>query len=175
MPWIVLVLSGLCEAVWATALGASHGFSEPVPTIVFFVFCVISMLGLGWAVKQIPIGTAYAVWTGIGAALTVTWAMVTGAEAVSISKVVFLIGVIAAVVGLKLVPSSSDAESAAESEDGFAAASAAGSAATSAASSAVGSTAESAAKSKSERAAGSPGGDAHPSPSANDGARERDA
>lgn len=178
MPWIILVLSGLCEAVWATALGASHGFSEPVPTIVFFVFCVISMLGLGWAVKHIPIGTAYAVWTGIGAALTVTWAMVTGAEAVSVWKVVFLVGVIAAVVGLKLVPSpsaESAGESAAKSEDGFAASSAAGSTATSAASSAVGSTAESAAKSKTERAAGSPGGDAHPSPSANDGARQRDA
>lgn len=174
MPWIILVLSGLCEAVWATALGASHGFSEPVPTIVFFVFCVVSMLGLGWAVKHIPIGTAYAVWTGIGAALTVTWAMVTGAEAVSVWKVVFLVGVIAAVVGLKLVPSPS-AESAAESEDGFAVASAAGSTATSAASSAVGSTAESAAKSKTERAAGSPSGDAHPGPSANDDARQRDA
>jgi quaternary ammonium compound-resistance protein SugE len=116
MPWVVLVLSGLCEAVWATALGESHGFSQPVPTVVFFVFCVVSMLGLGWAVKQIPIGTAYAVWTGIGAALTVTWAMVTGAEAVSVWKVVFLVGVIGAVVGLKLVPSSAEveAESAAE-------------------------------------------------------------
>lgn len=178
MPWIVLVLSGLCEAVWATALGASHGFSEPVPTIVFFVFCVVSMLGLGWAVKQIPIGTAYAVWTGIGAALTVTWAMVTGAEAVSVWKVVFLVGVIAAVVGLKLVPSSSaesEAESAAESEDGFAAASVAGSTAPSAAGSAAGSTAETAAKPQSERAAGSAGGDAHPGASADDDARRRDA
>lgn len=105
MPWLVLVLSGLCEAVWATALGESHGFSEPVPTVVFFVFLVISMLGLGWAVKHIPIGTAYAVWTGIGAALTVMWAMLTGAEAVSVWKVVFLVGIIGAVVGLKLVPS----------------------------------------------------------------------
>lgn len=105
MPWLVLVLSGLCEAVWATALGASNGFSEAVPTVVFFVFLVISMLGLGRAVRHIPIGTAYAVWTGIGAALTVLWTMVTGAEAVTVWKVVFLVGIIGAVVGLKLVPS----------------------------------------------------------------------
>lgn len=104
MPWLVLVLSGLCEAVWATALGASNGFSEPVATVMFFVFLVISTLGLGWAVRHIPIGTAYAVWTGIGAALTVLWAMVTGAEGVSAWKFVFLAGIIGAVLGLKLVP-----------------------------------------------------------------------
>jgi quaternary ammonium compound-resistance protein SugE len=68
----------------------------------------ISMAGLGWATKSIAIGTAYAVWTGLGAALTVGYAMATGEEAVSVAKLVFLTGIIAAVVGLKLVPGKAD-------------------------------------------------------------------
>lgn len=104
MAWVVLLVSAVFEAVWATALGRSDGFREPVATTVFLVGVSLSMLGLGWAVKHISIGTAYAVWTGVGAALTVVWAMATGAEPVSIGKVVFITGIIAAVVGLKLVP-----------------------------------------------------------------------
>ena len=61
------------------------------------------MVGLAHAVRTIPIGTAYAVWTGLGAALTVTWAMTTGGEAFSVVKVVLLAGIVAAVVGLKVV------------------------------------------------------------------------
>lgn len=106
MHWIVLLLSALFEAVWATALGESAGLSRPLPTAVFFVAVLLSMLGLGWAVKRIPIGTAYAVWTGVGAALTVGYAMLTGAESVSLWKIVFISGIIAAVIGLKLVPHS---------------------------------------------------------------------
>jgi len=104
MHWIVLLASAVLEAVWATALGQSEGFRRPEPTIVFLVTAALSMLGLGWAVKRIPIGTAYAVWTGVGAALTVGYAMVTGTEPVSIWKIVFIGGIIAAVVGLKLLP-----------------------------------------------------------------------
>lgn len=104
MAWVVLLLSAVCEAVWATALGQSAGLTAPVPTAVFAVGLTLSMFGLGWAVKQIPIGTAYAVWVGVGAALTVTWAIVSGAEAFSIGKVAFIAGIVVAVVGLKLVP-----------------------------------------------------------------------
>ena len=104
MPWVVLLVSAVLEAVWATALGRSDGLSVPGPTVVFGVGLVLSMAGLGYAAKHLPIGTAYAVWTGTGAALTVTWAMLTGAEAVSALKLVFLVGIVAAVVGLKLVP-----------------------------------------------------------------------
>ncbi|WP_017593745.1 DMT family transporter [Nocardiopsis potens] len=103
MPWIVLLVSAVFEAVWATALGMSEGFSRPVPTAVFLVALAVSMVGLGWAAEHIPIGTAYAVWVGLGAALTVLYAMATGGESVSAAKIVFLIGIIAAVVGLKLV------------------------------------------------------------------------
>ncbi|MDJ1371833.1 DMT family transporter [Gulosibacter molinativorax] len=104
MAWFVLIVSAVFEAVWATALGMSEGFTKPWPTIVFLVALTLSMLGLGWAAKSIPMGTAYAVWTGIGAALTVTYAMLTGSEPVSALKIVFLVGIIAAVIGLKLVP-----------------------------------------------------------------------
>jgi quaternary ammonium compound-resistance protein SugE len=103
MPWVILLLSAVLEAVWATALGASHGITRLVPTIVFAVALSASMAGLGYAAKHIPISTAYAVWTGTGAALTVAWGMVTGAEAITALRVVFLSGIIAAVIGLKLV------------------------------------------------------------------------
>lgn len=104
MPWVVLLASAVLEAVWATALGRSEGLSRPGPTAVFLVALVVSMLGLGRAARHIPIGTAYAVWTGVGAALTVSFAMLTGGEAVSAAKVVFLAGIIGAVIGLKLLP-----------------------------------------------------------------------
>lgn len=113
MPWVILLASAVFEAVWATALGMSDGLSVLTPTVVFFVAVIISMLGLGWAAKHIPIGTAYAVWTGVGAALTVSWAMATGAESISLPKVLFISGIIAAVVGLKFVsPPRDDADAA---------------------------------------------------------------
>lgn len=105
MSWIVLLISGVLEAVWATALGYSDGFTVAVPTIVFVVALTASMIGLGWAMKRIPIGTAYAVWVGVGAALTVVFAMMTGDESVSVGKIVFIGGIMAAVIGLKLIPS----------------------------------------------------------------------
>jgi quaternary ammonium compound-resistance protein SugE len=103
VSWIVLVVSGVLEAVWATALGRSEGFSRPVPTVVFGVTVVLSMVGLAFAMRSIPTGTAYAVWVGIGAALTVGYAMATGVEAVSLVKVLLILGLVGCVVGLKLV------------------------------------------------------------------------
>ncbi len=103
MAWIVLVLSGLMEAVWATALDRSDGFSRLVPTLVFGVALVLSMGGLGWSLRDLPVGTAYAVWVGIGAVTTVIVAMVTGAESVSVVKALLLAGLIACIVGLKVV------------------------------------------------------------------------
>lgn len=103
MSWIILIVSGLLEAVWATALGKSEGFTKPVPSIVFGVGLVLSMIGLAIAMREIPTGTAYAVWVGIGAALTVTYAMVTGAEAVTVVKVLLILGLVGCVIGLKVV------------------------------------------------------------------------
>jgi quaternary ammonium compound-resistance protein SugE len=103
MSWLVLVLSGVLESVWATALGRSHGLTRLVPSVVFFVAVVLSMVGLGYAMRALPVGTAYAVWVGIGAVLTVTYAMVTGTEEVSAAKILLLGGVVACVVGLELL------------------------------------------------------------------------
>lgn len=101
MPWIILLLSAVFEAVWATALGRSEGLTLPGPTIVFAVGMVASMAGLGIAMRHIPISIAYAVWTAVGAALTVAYAMAAGDEPVSALKVLFLGGIIACVIGLK--------------------------------------------------------------------------
>lgn len=102
MAWIFLVLSGVFEAIWATALGKSEGFSKPVPTIVFGVAVVISMGGLAYAMRSIPTGTAYAVWVGIGASLTVVYAMVTGTESATPIRIALIAGLVGCVIGLKL-------------------------------------------------------------------------
>jgi len=103
VSWIVLVISGVLEAVWATALGKSAGFSKLSPSVVFVVALVASMAGLAYAMRDLPVGTAYAVWVGIGAVLTVVYAMATGDEPASLLKAAFLVMIIGGVVGLKLV------------------------------------------------------------------------
>jgi quaternary ammonium compound-resistance protein SugE len=101
MSWIVLVLAGVLEAVWATALGRSEGFSRLGPSVVFVVALVLSMGGLAYAMRDLPVGTAYVVWVGIGAVLTVAYAMVTGTEPVSVVKMLLLAGIVGCVIGLK--------------------------------------------------------------------------
>ncbi|GAB7067299.1 multidrug efflux SMR transporter [Mycobacterium hodleri] len=102
MSWVALVVSGVLEAVWATALDKSEGFSKPSPSVVFLVALVASMGGLAYAMRDLPVGTAYAVWVGIGAVLTVVYAMATGDEPASLLKAAFLVMIIGGVVGLKL-------------------------------------------------------------------------
>jgi quaternary ammonium compound-resistance protein SugE len=103
MEWIILVLSGVLEAVWATALGRSRNFRRLWPTVTFFVAMSASMTGLAFAMTAIPVGTAYAVWVGIGAVLTAAYAMVFGGERASLAKVLLLLGIIGCVAGLKAV------------------------------------------------------------------------
>ncbi len=103
MSWFVLVLSGVLEAVWATALDRSQGLSRPGPSVVFFLALVLSMGGLACAMRELPVGTAYAVWVGIGAVLTAGSAMATGVESFSVVKVLLLGGIVGCVVGLKLL------------------------------------------------------------------------
>lgn len=103
MSWLVLIASGTLEALWATALSASRGFTRPGPTALFVVSLAASMLGLAWAMTDIPTGTAYAVWVGIGATLTVVWSMATGAEATSRARVALLVLLVGCVAGLKAV------------------------------------------------------------------------
>ena len=70
---------------------------------MFFVALALSMAGLGWAMRDLPVATSYAVWVGIGVVLTVTWAMASGAEPVSAIRLLFLAAIVGGVVGLKVV------------------------------------------------------------------------
>lgn len=103
MAWIILFVSGALEAVWATALGRTEGFTRLMPSLVFAVALVASMGGLAYALRTIPVGTGYAVWVGIGASLTAAYAMAFGGEAASVAKLLFLAGIVGCVIGLKLV------------------------------------------------------------------------
>ncbi len=103
MAWLILIVSGAFEAVWAVALSKSEGFSRPVPIVVLVVALIISMGGLGIALRDLPVGTGYAVWVGVGAALTVVYSLATGAESASLIKVALLLGIVGCVVGLQLV------------------------------------------------------------------------
>lgn len=102
MAWIILAVSGVFEAVWAVALDKSEAFTRLIPSLIFVGALVISMGGLAYAMRSLPIGTSYAVWVAIGAALTVTYSMATGDDSISVLKFVLLLGLIGCVVGLKL-------------------------------------------------------------------------
>lgn len=99
--WPALLVSSVLEAVWANALSASDGFTRPLPTVVFVVATALSTVGLAYAMRHIPTGTAYAVWTSVGTVLTVGYSVAIGAEALSWLKALFLAGIVACVVGLK--------------------------------------------------------------------------
>lgn len=103
LSWIILVLSGAFEAVWAIALDKSVGFTRLWPTVVFFAALIVSMGGLAVALKQLPVGTAYAVWVGIGASLAVIWSFATGQEVFSLAKAFFLVMIVGGIIGLKAV------------------------------------------------------------------------
>ena len=103
MSRLVLIVSGVLEVVWATALGRSEGFTRLAPSLAFLVSLILSMAGLAYAMRELPVGTAYAVWVGIGATLTVAYGMYTGAEAVSGVKVLLLTGIVGCVAGLKYI------------------------------------------------------------------------
>jgi quaternary ammonium compound-resistance protein SugE len=103
MAWLVLVASGILEAVWATAMARSDGFSRLLPSLIFAVSLLFSMAGLAFAMRTLPTGTSYAVWVGVGAVLTVGYAMLTGDETASPVKVLLIAGVVGCIAGLKVV------------------------------------------------------------------------
>ncbi|MEU6135167.1 SMR family transporter [Nocardioides sp. NPDC047086] len=102
MPWLVLAISGVLEAVWALALARTDGFQRPVPVAVFVVALAASMGGLAYAMQSVPVGTAYAVWVGIGVALTVAYSMVWSTDSISVVRVLLVVGLVGCVIGLKL-------------------------------------------------------------------------
>ncbi|WP_269466102.1 multidrug efflux SMR transporter [Jeongeupia sp. USM3] len=102
IPWISLVFAGLFEVAWALALKASHGFSRPLPSIVFVATLAVSMGLLAYAVKHLPLGTAYAIWVGIGTLGTVLLGIVWFHEPMNLWRVLSVLLILAGIVGLKL-------------------------------------------------------------------------
>lgn len=103
MSWIVLVLSGFLETVWAAALAESKSLSRLTPSIVFVVSVSLSMLGLGYALRSIPLGTGYAVWVGIGTVGNVLYGMAVLGDPVTLVRILCLSLILAGVVGLRIV------------------------------------------------------------------------
>lgn len=108
--WIILLISAVLEAVWANALSASEGFTRLGPSLLFLVTTILSSVGLAIAMKRIPTGTAYAVWTSVGSVLTVTYSALVGAEEMSWLKALLLAGIVGCVVGLKMLDGDKESE-----------------------------------------------------------------
>ncbi|NKX92349.1 multidrug efflux SMR transporter [Sanguibacter hominis ATCC BAA-789] len=102
MAWVILIISGMLEAGWALSLKASEGFSRLWPSVTFVVLLALSMGGLAIALRTLPVGVAYAVWTGVGASLTAIVAVALFDEPMSVLKIVSLVLIVAGIVGLNL-------------------------------------------------------------------------
>lgn len=102
MAWIILFIAGLFEIGWAVGLKYTEGFTRLVPTVLTGVSLVLSMGLLGWAVKTLPLGTAYAVWTGVGAVGTAIVGIVLFKEPATAARLVCLGLIVAGILGLKV-------------------------------------------------------------------------
>lgn len=102
MAWVVLLIAGLFEVGWAVGLKYTEGFTRMGPTAFTAVSLVLSMLLLGWSVKTLPLGTAYAVWTGIGAVGTVILGILLFREPATAARLVCVGLIVAGILGLKL-------------------------------------------------------------------------
>jgi quaternary ammonium compound-resistance protein SugE len=103
--WLVLVVAGLLEVVWAIGLKYTAGFTRLVPSVVTLAAMVGSVVLLGLAMKSLPVGTAYAVWVGIGAVGTVILGIVLFGEPVNVVRLLSVAMIVAGIVGLKLASS----------------------------------------------------------------------
>lgn len=103
MAWIYLFIAGLFEIGWAVGLKYTEGFTKPVPTVLTAVSLVASMALLGWSVRTLPLGTAYAIWTGIGAVGTVIAGVVLLKEPATAARLACVVLIVAGILGLKLV------------------------------------------------------------------------
>lgn len=104
-PWTWLILAGLCEIIYALVIPHTHAFTRFWPSVLALSFVAASMYGLAVAVRQIPIGTAYAVWVGIGAAGTALAGLLFLNESRDLWRIISLLAVVAGIIGLKLTAS----------------------------------------------------------------------
>ncbi|MCY1428090.1 Quaternary ammonium compound-resistance protein SugE [compost metagenome] len=102
MSWIILFFAGLLEVAWAVGLKYTEGFSRPIPTLLTVLAMVASLGLLGLAMKQLPLGTAYAIWTGVGAVGTVLVGILLFGESMAPVRLLSVALILCGLVGLKL-------------------------------------------------------------------------
>jgi len=102
MSWLILLIAGLLEVVWAIGLKYTHGFSRLIPSLITITAMIASVVLLSWAMKSLPVGTAYAIWTGIGAVGAAIAGMVLLGESASPARLLSLGLIVAGIIGLKL-------------------------------------------------------------------------
>ena len=102
MSWVLLVLAGLFEIGWAVGLKYTEGFTRPLPTVLTVGAMVISLGLLGLAMKELPLGTAYAIWTGVGAVGTVIAGIILFGESMALIRLASVALIITGLVGLKV-------------------------------------------------------------------------
>jgi quaternary ammonium compound-resistance protein SugE len=102
MAWLLLIIAGLCEIVWAIGLKYADGFTRLWPSVITVVAMLVSIVLLGYAMKSLPVGTSYAVWVGVGAVGTATLGIVLLGESASPGRLASLALIVAGIVGLKL-------------------------------------------------------------------------
>ena len=102
MSWIILVIAGLLEVVWAVGLKYTHGFSRLTPSVITVTEMIVSLALLAWAMKSLPVGTAYAVWTGIGAVGAAITGIVLLGESANPMRLASLALIVLGIIGLKL-------------------------------------------------------------------------
>ncbi len=108
MAWFFLLLAGIFEIVWAISLKYAEGFSKLWPSVITIIGMAISIYFLAIALKTLPIGVAYSIWTGIGAVGTVILGMILFDESKEVLKIVFILMIVAGIVGLKLITGTSN-------------------------------------------------------------------
>ncbi|AXQ49295.1 quaternary ammonium compound efflux SMR transporter SugE [Pseudomonas vlassakiae] len=102
MSWIILFFAGLFEVGWAVGLKYTDGFSKPLPTVLTVAAMAISLGLLGLAMKELPLGTAYAIWTGVGAVGTVIAGIILFGESMALIRLVSVALIITGLIGLKV-------------------------------------------------------------------------
>ena len=102
MSWIILFIAGLLEVVWAIGLKYTHGFTRLTPSVITVTAMIVSIVLLSWAMRSLPVGTAYAVWTGIGAVGAAITGILLLGESASLARIASLALIVAGIIGLKL-------------------------------------------------------------------------
>jgi quaternary ammonium compound-resistance protein SugE len=103
MPWFLLIVAGLFEVGWAIGLKYTEGFTKPVPTVLTVLSMIVSLYLLGLALRDLPVGTAYAVWTGVGAVGTAALGIALLGDPATIGRLACIGLIVAGIGGLKLV------------------------------------------------------------------------